>query len=103
MQTIRLHFAFFVCVCVCVIAAGSGCLKKFDRWRVGVEHEESSDENSYISFVHLHTHTQWELLVIMRFLCFCVCMRYLVEVYHEGAKAHRHGLSALHTRKDAVH
>lgn len=56
MQTVRLHFAFH-CVCVCLIAVGSGCLKKFDRWRVGVEHEESSDENSYISFVHLHTHT----------------------------------------------
>lgn len=32
-----------------------------------------------------------------------MCVRYLVEVDHKGAEAHRHRLSALHAGEDPVH
>lgn len=28
---------------------------------------------------------------------------YLIEIYHEGAEAHRDGLSALHAGEDPIH
>lgn len=106
------HCCFILCACVCVCerlcrSSGSGCFLK--NVLTGGEWEKSrrtvSVEVQNILFSHPPTLMDTNLVfprMCMKMYVY-VSVQYLLEVYHEGAEAHRHRLSALHAGEDPVH
>lgn len=95
--------AFILCLFECVFMFGCRQWVLYRNVLTGGEWEKSWRTvrvEVQIFFISTPTHTD---RYKHSFLVQKMCARYLVEVYHEGTKADRNRLPALHAGKDSIH
>lgn len=86
------------CYLALLLFVCEGCRKNNQCFLKNAQQVESGRGAKGQERWNLYTRTKTDTCVFKT-----VRERYLIEIYHEGAEAHRDGLSALHAGEDPIH